>query len=98
MRRLRSPSRTELTRIVVPRALSAERAWAAIFSFVLLHELTCQPGQLLSEGVDRALVKQPVLTYGFTAVTVAHLLNLLPPRLDPYARTFRIIQRLKGNK
>ncbi len=72
-------------RTAVPRALSGEKAWAVIFGFVFLHDATCQDKQLLSEAVDRALDKHPVLTYAFIAVTVGHLLNWLPTQLDPYA-------------
>lgn len=90
----RNTSRTFLS----GKGLTAGQAWTAIACFVLFHELTCQPGQLLSEGVDRGLEKRPVLVYSFITITVAHLLNQIPLRVDPYSRLFQLIQRLKGHK
>jgi len=46
--------------------------WAAIAAAVIYHEFSCEEGELLSEEVDRALVKHPIATYAFTAITVAH--------------------------
>jgi hypothetical protein len=68
------------------RALSAKRMWVLLFGLVVYHEAVCKDGELLSEEVDRALEKHPALVYLFTLVTVAHLLNWLPPTIDPYQR------------
>lgn len=80
------------------RALTGKQAWAVVFGLVIAHELTCAEGQLLSEEVDRALAKHPVLVYGFTLLTVAHLLNWLPNRFDPYTVFGSPLSRLKGSK
>ena len=66
------------------RVLSAEQMWVLIWGLVVYHELFCPPGQLLSEGVDRAIEKHPKLVYSFTEVKVAHVLNRLPTKADPY--------------
>lgn len=66
------------------RPFTGEQAWAVIAGFVLIHELTCREGQLLSEAVDRGLVKRPVLVYSAVLITAAHLLNRLPSQLDPF--------------
>lgn len=71
--------------------------WGLIAALVVYHEFACAEGELLSEGVDRALEKHPALVYGFTAITVAHLLNWLPRKVDPYAGFGRIILKPKGN-
>lgn len=78
------------------RALRARHMWAVIFGLVVLHEFTCAEGELLSEEVDRMLVKHPLATYAFTFLTVAHLLNRLPPAIDPYRAIG--IYRMKGTK
>lgn len=80
----------------VPRHVTARRMWALIFGLVVLHELTCAEGELLSEEVDRMLDKYPLATYAFTFLTVAHLLNRLPPAIDPYRAIG--IYRMKGTK
>lgn len=76
--------------------MRARRMWALIFGLVVLHEFTCSEGELLSEEVDRMLVKHPVATYAFTLVTVAHLLNRIPTSVDPYRAIG--IYRKKGTK
>lgn len=77
--------------------ITARKTWLFMTALVLTHEFVCPPGELLSDGVDRGLQKHPVLVYGFTAVTVAHLLNWLPPKLDPYAGFgHAVLTTLKG--
>lgn len=76
-------------------ALTGEQAWAAIAGFVLVHELSCREGQLLSEAVDRGVVKRPLLTYLAVLTTTAHLLNWLPKKLDPYWWVWELTK--KGN-
>ncbi|MGW6624258.1 DUF7427 family protein [Nocardia sp. NPDC055002] len=68
--------------------------WAVLFGLVVYHEVACDDGELLSEGVDRALEKHPLLVYGFVAVTVAHLLNWLPNKADPYHAVGTLYERL----
>lgn len=70
------------------RAPSGRDMWLVILGLATYHELTCKEGQLLSEAVDRGLEKHPALVYGFIAITVAHLLNWLPPHIDPYRGSF----------
>lgn len=80
------------------RALSGEQMWGWLFWQVLYHEFACRDGQLLSEAAARARRKHPVLVYTFTAVTVAHLMDWLPEKFDPYVVVgFRIIKMMKGN-
>lgn len=68
--------------------------WGLILGQVVLWELSCCEGQLLSQGVDRAIVKHPVATRLAIAVTALHLANVLDhPRLtvfDPYAAVARL--------
>lgn len=71
--------------------------WLLIAASVVYHELVCPERELLSQAVDRGLEKHPVLIYGFTAVTVAHLLNWLPTKYDPYVGFgYRLMTKLKG--
>ncbi|MBF6428668.1 hypothetical protein IU440_28745 [Nocardia cyriacigeorgica] len=76
--------------------MTGKQAWAVIFGLVVFHEVVCDDGQLLSEEVDRALEKHPVLVYLFTLVTVAHLLNWLHPRVDPYVSLGALFSKMKG--
>lgn len=73
--------------------------WLLIAGAVVYHEFACPDEELLSKSVDRGLAKHPVLVYGFTAVTVAHLMNWLPMKYDPYVGFgYRLMTKLKGNK
>lgn len=66
--------------------MTGKQAWALLFAITTAHELTARPGELLSHEVDRSLARHPVLTIAVGAVTVAHLYNLLPERIDPFNR------------
>lgn len=67
---------------------AAERAWVALGVGVVAYELLAQDGELLSHQVDRWLETHPAATTAFIGLTAAHLLNLLPPRLDPWVWAF----------
>jgi hypothetical protein len=73
--------------------LTAKRAWLGIIAGVTAYELTCKDGELLSEGVDRAIEKHPVAVPLAIGVTALHLCNLLPPKLDPYHQITELIKR-----
>ncbi|WP_425287706.1 DUF7427 family protein [Nocardia vulneris] len=57
--------------------------------------MTAAKGQLLSEEVDRQLLKHPASTIVFGAVTVGHLYNLLPPSVDPYHQAARLVRIIR---
>lgn len=73
--------------------LTARQAWVALFVAVGIHEVFSNPGELLSEEVDRQLEAHRWLTILFGVVTVAHLYNILPNRIDPYHWLARIAGR-----
>lgn len=54
----------------------------AIGALVAAHDLFCPQGQSLSEGVDRAIEKHPVMTVASIGYVAAHLVNILPPQVD----------------
>lgn len=62
--------------------LTSKRAWQAMALGILLYEFTCPEGELLSEGVDKALDAHPVLTRLAIGMTALHLVNALPPKID----------------
>ncbi|AQT78337.1 hypothetical protein B1R94_02435 [Mycolicibacterium litorale] len=64
----------------------ADYGWLTVAAVVLVVEATAEPGELLSEGVDRYLARRPWLTRTAVVLTAAHLLNLLPARVDPFYR------------
>ncbi|QFG08887.1 hypothetical protein PBI_MALAGASYROSE_37 [Mycobacterium phage MalagasyRose] len=65
---------------------AADRAWLTIAAVVLTYEAGAPRGELLSEGVDRYLVRRPWVTRVVVGYLGAHLLNLIPERVDPLTR------------
>jgi len=63
--------------------INAARAWSALAAAVIAYEVLAPEGQLLSEGVDRALLKYPTLTRIGIALVACHLVNAIPDRYDP---------------
>lgn len=78
---------------VVQPELTAKRAWAAIAIGVTAYELACKDGELLSEGVDRAIDKHPVVVPLAIGYVAAHLANRLPGSVD----IFHQITKLKSS-
>lgn len=60
-------------------------AWVALAAGVATYDYYAPPGETLSEAVDRALERPVgrVLALGAIAITAAHLINVLPPEIDP---------------
>lgn len=55
--------------------LNARNAWIALGIGIVAWELSCREGELLSEGVDRALEAHPLLTRAAIGITAVHLAN-----------------------
>lgn len=70
--------------------LTAKRAWAAIAIGVTAYELACKDGELLSEGVDKAIQKHPVAVPMAIGYTALHLMNKLPPQLDLFHQATKL--------
>jgi len=62
--------------------MTAKRGWIAVGAVVAAHEVLCEAGETLSEGVDKALESHPVATSLAIGYTALHLLNKLPAKLD----------------
>lgn len=78
--------------------LTAARGWLAIAGLVTAYELAAPQGELLSEGVDRALNSHPLLTKAAIGVTALHLVNMIPERLDPFKRGLDLIRGFNGQR
>jgi hypothetical protein len=67
--------------------LSAGKAWAGIAAGVIAYELAAPEGELLSEGVDRAMEHSSLAraaVYAAIGCTALHLINMIPERVDPF--------------
>ena len=77
---------------------TAARMWAALGLSIAVYEALVQEDQLLSRGVDRARasgVAVNVVVSASIVVTAAHLLRVVPPRLDPYSAFHAATGRLR---
>lgn len=74
--------------------LTAKRGWLAVGALVGAYELAAPEGQLLSEGVDRALEKHPLLVTAAVGSVALHLLNAIPEQIDPISRINDVARRL----
>ena len=61
---------------------------AALYNhvYVAANDILAPKGETLSEGVDRMLEhdKCKYVAIGGVALTAAHLINLIPPKYDPF--------------
>ncbi|AXQ63211.1 hypothetical protein I5G72_gp64 [Mycobacterium phage Collard] len=72
---------------------AADRAWVGLAAAVVAYEVGAPRGELLSQGVDRYLTRRPWLTRGVVCYLAAHLLNVIPDRVDPLARLADVVRR-----
>ena len=69
----------------------ADIAWLVLAVLILVYEVAAPPGELLSEGWDRYLVRFPVSSRIVPVVLTLHVLNLLPKQFDPLYRIARVV-------
>lgn len=69
--------------------ITAKNSWLALGAGVLAYELVCPSGELLSEGIDRAIDKYPKAVPFAIGYTALHLMNMLPKEVDAYHHIFR---------
>ncbi len=73
--------------------VTGARGWTLVAGVVIAIDATARPGHTLSEQFDRWLVTHPKLTVYGTLLVTAHLLNILPPAVDPVHRVASLIAR-----
>lgn len=73
--------------------MMAERAWGILAAAVVVYEVAATEDELLSSAVDRWLTRRPILTHAAVVITAAHLLNLIPQRVDPFYNVAIVSQR-----
>lgn len=59
-----------------------DKAWLGLAAYVALWDMTCGRGQTLSEAVSDYRRRWPLSTIATVVYVVAHLLDLLPERID----------------
>lgn len=61
----------------------ADQAWMALGCYVLAYDVLAVPGQTLSEGADRYMLKHPWITRAVALAVAGHVCNLVKPEYDP---------------
>lgn len=70
------------------RHLPPERAWWLIGCFVVAFDAITPPGTTLSEKMDEWIDEHPFAARAAVVLVAAHLVNAIPPRLDPIHQAF----------
>lgn len=76
----------------------ADRGWLVLGAYVVAHNIRAagRGDEMLSEAVDRYLLRRPLLTTAAVAVVALHLLNRLPPTADPLGAAMGGLARVVG--
>jgi len=76
----------------------ADRGWVVLGVYVVGHNFLAagRGDEMLSQAVDRYLERRPALTYVVVGAVALHLLNRLPPVIDPLGAVMGAIARKVG--
>ena len=60
--------------------------WIGLTAGIVAYEVLCDPGETLSEAVDRYMTSRlgKAACFAATTLTAAHILNLIPEKYDPF--------------
>ncbi|WP_411815503.1 hypothetical protein [Gordonia sp. SND2] len=81
--------------------MTAGQAWAVLIGAIGVYEVLSADGELLSEGVKRARGRHwsaNVAVAGAVLTTAAHLLDVLPDRVDPFSAGLRVVRPLRDRR
>lgn len=69
-------------------------AWAGLVAGVAAYDVFCPSGETMSEGIDRGLESKyrHLIKLGI-GMTALHLVNVLPPAIDPLHQLTNIKSR-----
>lgn len=72
-------------------------AWVVLGVGVVSYDVLCAEGFTLSERVDEWLTTHPVTTRVVVLTLALHLINALPPRVDPVHLAFTSLRLRKSS-
>lgn len=61
-------------------------------ALIVIWEVGCPEGELLSEAMDRWIVSHPVMIRVGVVAMAVHLANLVPPNVDPIHHAFVLMK------
>lgn len=64
----------------------SDYGWLAVLAVVAAAEVSACPGQMLSHAMVRYKAAHPVVVTAVVLTTAAHLLEWIPPPVDPFHR------------
>ncbi|MGW5519122.1 DUF7427 family protein [Nocardia africana] len=76
------------------RHLRGSHAWVALAAAITLYEIAAPIDELMTSACHRALAKHPLATRAAILITAAHLLALIPARIDPFTQLANISKGL----
>lgn len=78
------------------RRLTGERAVITLAALIGAYEVAAPSDQMISHAFDRWMLTHPTVTIASVTITALHLVNALPPMIDPYHHVNRLIGRTRG--
>jgi hypothetical protein len=76
------------------RLAPSDLAWIALGVGVVGYDVLAGPGETMSEGADRYMLRHPWLVRGVAFALAAHVCNVVPDRLDAVHQLFEAMRRV----
>lgn len=74
---------------------TAKQVWAAIAGLVLVHNVTAEDGNLLSEQMDDWIIAHPILARAVIVILAVHLANMVTPQYDVISWGFIAVRKIR---
>lgn len=71
----------------------SDKAWIVLGAGVLVWDVCCPRGEMLSEASARYTAGRPVLSRLLIGYVAVHLMHVVPQRWDPLSRLAEIVGR-----
>lgn len=72
----------------------ADKAWVTLGAGILAYDMLAPPGETLSEGADRYMLRHRWLVRGVACALTGHVCNLVPARYDVIHLAFSAMRHL----
>jgi hypothetical protein len=72
----------------------SDTAWITLGVGVITYDVLAGPGETMSEGADRYMLRHPWLVRGVAFALAAHVCNIVSPRYDVVHQMFEAMRRV----
>jgi len=71
----------------------SDRAWLVLAAGVVVWDLVCPPGEMLSDASARYAAARPIVSRLVIVYTAGHLMHVWPARFDGFTLLARLFGR-----